>query len=164
MDAGRDRLRAVDRRHHRPARADAGRRYRRLRTFRAADGGPGGRHHRLRRTGLCVMADLSGGDGGRHSACAGELCAGPGDCGDQSWPGRAVRNRGAAWPQCPLRFAGQRLGGGPDGRVRLPAVEPVGVSRDLHARDPDIAGTLAYPRAGDRRRSKPRRRGAGGSR
>ena len=40
----------------------------------------------------------------------------------------------------------------------------VGVYRDLPARDPDIAGALADPRAGDRRGSKPWRRRARGSR
>ena len=47
MDPGRDRLRAVDRRHHRPDRADAGRRHRRCRPLRAAGRGPRGRDHRL---------------------------------------------------------------------------------------------------------------------
>ena len=64
--------------------------------------------HRLRRAGLCVMADLSGGDGGGDAACAGELRAGSGDCGDQPRPGRAARDRGAAWAQRPLCIARQR--------------------------------------------------------
>ena len=164
MDAGRDRLRAVDRRHHRPARTDAGRRHRRCGAFRAADGGSGGRHHRLRRAGLCAMADLSGGDGRGDAACAGELRAGSGDCGDQPRPGRAVRNRGAARAQRPFRIAWQRFGGGADGRVRLPAVEPVGVFCHRTSRYPHIDGACADPRAGDRRGAIPRRRGAGGSR
>ena len=55
-------------------------------------------------------------DGSGDAACAGELRAGSGDCGDQSWPGRAARDRRAAWAQCPLCFARQWLGGGTDGR------------------------------------------------
>ena len=93
-----------------------GRRDRRCRAFRAAGGGPGGRHHRLCRAGLCVMADLPGRDCRGDAACDGELRAGSGDCGDQSRPGRAVRDRRAAWAQRPLRIARQRLGGGADGR------------------------------------------------
>ena len=61
------------------------------RPFRAAGGRPCGRGHRLRRAGLCGMADLSRGDGGCYPACAGELRARPRDRGDQSWPGRSAR-------------------------------------------------------------------------
>ena len=50
------------------------------------------------------------------------------------------------------------------GAMRLSAVEPVGVSRHLPSGDPDLAGALAHPRAGDRRGARPRRRRARGSR
>ena len=119
MDAGRDRLRALDRRDRRPARTDTGRSHRRCRALRTAGGGSGGRDHRLQRAGLCAVADLSGGDGGRDAACARELCAGSSDCRDQPWSGRAARDRGAAWAQCPLCIARQRVRCGADGRVRL---------------------------------------------
>ena len=68
MDPGRDRLRAVDRRHGRPDRADAGRRDRRCRALRTAGGGSCGRDDRRQRAGICGVADLSGG-GGRGHAC-----------------------------------------------------------------------------------------------
>ncbi len=129
MDAGRDRLRAVDRRHHRPARADAGRGHRRCRALRAAGGGSCGRDHRLQRAGLCGVADLSGGGGGGNAACARELRARSGDCRDQPRPGRAAGDRRAARAQRPFCIARQRLGGGVDGCLWLSAVEPIGIFR-----------------------------------
>ena len=69
--------------------------------------------------GLCGVADLPGGDCGRDPACAGELRAGSCDCRDQSRPGRPACDRRAARPQRPLCLARQRLGGSPDGRLRL---------------------------------------------
>ena len=51
-----------------------------------------------------------------------------------------------------------------DGRGRLSVVEPIGVFRHLPARDPDLAGARADPRAGNRRGAIPRRRDARGSR
>ena len=164
MDAGRDRLRAVDRRDRRPAWTDAGRRHRRCRALRTAGGGPCGRHHRLQCAGLCVVADLSRGDRGRDAACARELRAGSGDCRDQPRSGRAACDRGAAWTQRPLCIARQRLRGGADGRDGLPAVEPIGVFCHRPSRDPYLDGARADPRAGDRRGAIPWRRGAGGSR
>ena len=56
---GRDRLGAVDRRHRRADRPDAGRRHRRCSPLGAAGGGPCGCDHRLQRAGLCGVADLS---------------------------------------------------------------------------------------------------------
>ena len=164
MDAGRDRLRAFDRRDHRPARTDAGRSHRRCGALRTADGWSGGRHHRQLRAGLCVVADLSGGGDGCDAACARELRPGSGDCGDQPRPGRAARDRGTARAQRPFRIAWQRFGGSPDGRVWLLPVEPIGVLCHRTSRYPHIDGACADPRAGDRRGAIPRRRGAGGSR
>ena len=158
MDAGRDRFCALDRRDHRPAWADAGRGDRRCRALRAAGGGSCGGDYRLQRAGLCGVADFPGRGCGRDSACAGELRARSGDCCDQSRPGRSACDRRAARPQRPFCVARQRLGGGADGRVRLSAVEPVGVSCHLLSGDPDVAGACANPRAGDRRRAMPWRR------
>ena len=164
MDAGRDRLRALDRRDRRPARTDTGRSHRRCRALRTADGWSGGRDHRLQRAGLCAVADLSGGDGGRDAACARELRAGSCHCRDQPWSGRAARDRGTARAQRPFCIPWQRFGGGLDGRVRLLPVEPIGILCHRPSRYPYLDGARADPRAGDRRGAIPRRRGAGGSR
>ena len=92
-------------------------------------------------------ADLSGGGGGRDAACARELRAGSGDCRDQPRPGRAACDRRTARAQCPLCLARQRRRRGRDGRVRLSAVQPLGVPGHLPSRDPDLAGAGAHPRA-----------------
>ena len=148
MDAGRDRLCAVDRRHHRPARADAGRRHRRCRAVRAAGGGPRGRDHRLRRAGLCGVADLSGG-APRPPFCMRWRAA----CWVRRLP-RSVsawsdRSRSASGSGATPRFAS--LGNGSPrplmGTCRLFVVEPLGVPRHLHSGDPDLAGAGADPRA-----------------
>ena len=119
MDPGRDRLCAVDRRHHRVARADAGRRHRRCGALGADGGGPCGGDHRHVRAVLCGVADLPGGGGGGHAARARKLRARPGDCRDQPRPGRAAGDRRTARAQCAVRLARQRFGGGTDGRLRL---------------------------------------------
>ena len=114
--------------------------------------------------GLCGMADLSGGGGGGDTARRGELRARSGDCRDQPRPGRADCDRRAARAQRPLCLARQRRRRGADGRLRLFPVEPFGVSRHLHAGDPDLAGAGAHPRARNRCRAGARRGGARGAR
>ena len=132
MDPGRDRLRAVDRRHHRPDRADARRRHHRCRPLGAAGREPCGRDHRRR-----ARSDMRYGRSSRSWSAAATLHAiascvlGPCDCRDQPRSGRTARDRRAARAQCPLCLARQRLGRRADGRLRLFSVEPLGVCRHL---------------------------------
>ena len=139
MDPGRDRAGAVDRRRGRPDRADAGRRHRRCRPLRTAGGGPCRGDDRRQRAGLCGMADLSGRGRRGDPACRRELRARSGDRRDQPRAGRAACDRRAARTQRPLRVARQRRRRRRDGHLRLSSVEPLGVSRHLHAGDSDLA-------------------------
>src|SRR4051812_1013927 len=82
-------------------------------------GGPCGGNYRYGRVGLCGVANFPGRGCGRDLACAGKLRARSCDCCDQSRPGWSACDRRAAWPQRPVRLARQRLGGSPDGRMRL---------------------------------------------
>jgi len=157
MDPGRDRPCAVDRRNHRPDRADAGRCHRRCGPLRTAGGRTCGCDHRHQRARIRDVADLCGGGGGGDAACGGELRAGSGHCRHQPRAGRPACDRRAARAQRPLRLARQRNCGGRDGNLRLFVVQPLGLYRHLCAGDPRLARTRPHPRAGGRHRAGARR-------
>ena len=154
MDPGRDRLRAVDRRHHRPDRADARRRHRRCRPLRTAGREPCGRDHRRLRARICRYG-RSFRSWSRPRRCTRPRAA----CSVRRLPRsasvwsdrlRSASGSGAtpALPRSATASAAALMG-----TVRLSAVEPLGVSRHLPAGDPDLAGAGAHPRARNRCRA-----------
>ena len=109
----------------------------------------------MQRACLCGVADLSG-RGGRGDAACGWRAACSARRSPRSASAWSDRSRSAsgsdampALPRSATASAAAR-----DGRRRLSAVEPFGVSRHLHSGDSDIAGAVAHPRAGDRRRAR----------
>ena len=163
MDASRNWLCALDRQRRGIARPNARRGDHRCGEIRAP--GRGSRHcdDRMQRAGLRGMADLSGDCGRRCAACGCQLRFGSGDRRDQPRSGWASRDQRAIGTQCALCFARQRRGRGLDGDLRLSVVEPFGVPRCLLSRDPYLAGAGEHPRAGNRRRPRPRLRVADGA-
>ena len=167
MDPGRDRAGAVDRRHRRTDRPDAGRRHHRCRAQGTAGRGLCGRRHRRARARLCGVADLSGDRGGGDAACRW-----PAACwalrsprSASGWSAR--RDRRTVRAQCAVRLARQRLCRGADGRLRLFPVEPLGVSRHLRACHLHHHRAVADPRPRNRSRrgpwrDHPREAGSGG--
>ena len=133
MDPGRDRPRAVDRRHRRPDRPDAGRRHHRCRALGKAGRGLCGRRHRRRALAYAAWPIFPVIAAAATLHADGELRAGACDRGDQPRTGRTCRDRRTARAQCAVRLARQRLCRRTDGRLRLFPVQPLGVSRHLRA-------------------------------
>ena len=155
MDAGRNRAGAIGRRSRRlvgqmpgGALVDAARSERLVAGLAVA-------RHRHQRAGLCGLADLSrhrcGGDVARAASCV----LGPAIAAISLGLVGPRRDRRTVRPQCALRLARQRLCGGPDGRLRLFPVEPLGVSRHLRARHPHHHRAVADIRRRDRPRAGP---------